>query len=163
MRGSLLIALLTLALAPAAAWADDDDDRRKGREKRAEQYWKQREKAQEEWFKHQEKRLEHDRKLRENYWKEREKYSDHRGRVYPSPYYRDDRYGYRTAPPPRPWYEDGRRYYPPRRHHDDDDDDDSIYTPWGYYQDYPKAPYDARRPQPRGEGQIGPYRFEIWR
>jgi hypothetical protein len=161
MRGSLVVALLTLALAPAAAWAKDDDGS-KWRDKREEKYWKEREKAQKEWFKHQEKRQEHERKQWEHYWKEQEKHSPRR-----YGYYRDDRYGYRAVPPPpRPWYDEGQRYYVPRRHRDDDDDDDdfdAIYTPWGYYEDYPKVPYDARRPRPRGQGQIGPYRFEIWK
>lgn len=169
MRAILAITLLAV-IWPATALADEDDDR-KWREKRREHIEKQYEKAREEWWKRQEKAREHERKQWED-WTDRQGWRGYYRPPGVDPYY-GQRYGYRPVPP-YPHYDDrygsyGRRHvypppqpypYPRHRHDDDDDDIDAIYTPWGYYEDYPNVPYDARRPRPEGRGQI---RFEVWK
>ena len=83
--------------------------------------------------------------------------------------YRSDRYDdgrpreYFIPPPPEPepGYRQHGAYYPPR--HDDDDDLDAVYTPFGYYEELPNAGYDHHGRRPKAHGQIGPFRFEIWK
>lgn len=39
---------------------------------------------------------------------------------------------------------------------------EGIYSPWGFYQEYPHAPHDDYYRHPHGYGRIGPFRFEVW-
>lgn len=80
-----------------------------------------------------------------------------------SPYYGGpsyDRYGYgdRWAPPR---HESGYRGYPPAHYHGREDDDlDAVYTPFGFYEEFPRSPFGG--PQPKARGRIGPIPFEVW-
>ncbi len=157
MKKTLALGLLAALLIPTMAWADDDDDddrRDKWREQREEWREEQEERAEEareryekqrkDYFKHQEKAREQERKQ----WS-RHGYD---GRPREPAYYGN---GYRYAPSPQPYPQ-----YAPR-----------PYLPYGYspppyrrnYPEYPRGSYDGRQPELKGGGQIGPFRFEVWK
>jgi hypothetical protein len=146
---------------------DDDDDDDDDREEYRERLEERRERA-EEW--------------REDRGRRAPLYVPHaRNEIHiqPAPRYeiqpRSDRYRYEryerngsrpffVPPPPAPdaRYERHGAYYAPRRT-DDDDDIDAVYTPFGYYEEFPDADHRHGGRRPRAHGQIGPFRFEIWK
>jgi hypothetical protein len=168
MSKILAICLLITLCYPASVRADDKREEWKERQEewreRQEELRERYEEEREDWWEHREKMRKDEKKRWEKYWKDREKWQKHSAP--PPGWQRRDRSWHEYPPPAysRPHEYRGYGWRPPwHRHHDDDDDDDAIYTPWGYYEDYPRTPYDARRPRPGGHGRIGPFRFEVWK
>jgi hypothetical protein len=172
---------------------DDDDRRGWHRFRGdREDYIEEREERLEEWREAQEERLEDQRErleeLREEERERAEEWRERGGRaplyVPPQPRYEvQPRYqtqpGYESyryerhddgrtreffippPPEPEPGYRQHGAYYPPR--HDDDDDLDAVYTPFGYYEELPDSGHDHHGRRQKAHGQIGPFRFEVWK